>query len=100
MSTFKEYSAFDAVGLAVETGDQPASQAECRATPGCEEYFDGSSAQKGITVAFLGLGGAFGVAGVLVCLMVATTGGASRWMLPVTGAAILFGAIGVVVLNV
>ena len=87
------------IGLAVDTADQP-TRDDCVATEGCREYFDGGSAQKATTVAFLGLGGAFGVAGVIVCLMVATSGAGSRLMLPVTGIAILFGAIGVVVANV
>lgn len=87
------------IALAVDTADQPTRE-DCVVTPGCTEYFDGGSAQKATTVAFLGLGGAFGVAGVIVCLLVATSGGSSRWMLPVTGMAILFGAIGVVVANV
>lgn len=87
------------IALAVDTADQQTRE-DCLAAATCDEYFDGGSAQKATTVAFLGLGGAFGIAGVLVCLMVVASGAASRWMLPVTGAAILFGAIGVVVANV
>jgi hypothetical protein len=85
------------IALAVDTADQKLRE-DC-AAPGCE-YFDGGSAQRAVTVAFLGLGGAFGVGGVIVCLFVASSGTSSRWMLPVTGMAILFGAIGVVVANV
>ena len=85
------------IALAVETADLP-TQDECGV--GCTDYFDGGSAQKGATVALLGIGGAGGVAGVIVCLLVAVWGSGSRWMLPVTGAAILFGALGVVVANV
>jgi hypothetical protein len=85
------------IALAVDAADQKLRE-DCH-TAGCE-YFDGGSAQRAVTVAFLGLGGLFGVAGVMVCLLVATSGGSSRWMLPVTGMAILFGAIGVVVANV
>jgi hypothetical protein len=85
--------------LAVDTADQKIRE-DCVAAQACTEYFDGGSAQKAATVVFLGLGGAFGVAGVIVCMFVAATGAASRWMLPVTGMAILFGAIGVVVANV
>jgi hypothetical protein len=82
---------------AVDTADQKLLEDCVRA--GCEG-FDGGAAQRGTTVAFLGLGGVVGVAGVIICLLVATSGSGSRWMLPVTGAAILFGAIGVVVGNV
>jgi hypothetical protein len=87
------------IGLAVDTADQQTRE-DCLASAGCTEYFDGGSAQKASTVALLGIGGALGVAGVLVCVFVAAWGSGSRWMLPVTGAAILFGAIGVVVANV
>ena len=85
------------ISLAVQTADQP-TRDDCLA--GCTEYFDGGSAQKATSVALLGLGGGLGVAGVLICLAVAASGAGSRWMLPVTGAAIVIGAIGVVVLNV
>lgn len=87
------------IALAVETIDQPIRE-DCDPAAGCTEYFDGGSAQKAVTAVFLGLGGAVGVVGVLVSLLVATSGAAARLMLPVTGAAILFGVIGVVVANV
>ena len=87
------------IALAVDTADLPTRE-ECFETAGCSEHFDGGSAEQATTTALLGLGGAFGVAGVIVCLFVAAWGAGTRWMLPVTGAAILFGAIGVVVANV
>ena len=97
------FAAVVLIAIAVDRADLPTS-AECNrdptVIPADGECFDGGSAQKSVTVAFLGLGGAFGIVGVLICLMVAGSGGSSRWMLPVTGAAILFGAIGVVVGNV
>jgi len=91
------------IGLAFDTADTPTA-AECEATPDVipadGECLDSSSGQKSITVALLGLGGVFGAIGVIVCLLVATAGAGIRFMLPITGAAVLFGAAGVVVANV
>jgi hypothetical protein len=91
------------IGLAVDTADRPTIE-ECRTgaveIPADGDCFDGGSAQQNLTVGFLGLGGLLGAAGVVVCLFVAASASGSRWMLPITAGAIIFGAAGIIAANV
>jgi hypothetical protein len=80
----------------VEIADTPLLDA-CRADPTCTEYFDGSSAQKTIAVALGFISGALAGVGALIALLFAVTGTRGRLLLQVTGAAIAFGALSLLI---
>ena len=80
----------------VEIADTPLLDA-CRADPTCTEYFDGSSAQKTIAVALGFISGALAGVGALIALYFAATGARGRLLLQVTGAAIAFGALSLLI---
>jgi hypothetical protein len=79
----------------VDIGDTPVGAQECRETPGCDEYFDGSSGQK---TASLVLGWPSGVlAGVaaLFALYFAATGRRGRTLMQLVGVALVLGALSI-----
>lgn len=69
----------------------------CRADPACTEYFDGSSAQRAISVALGFVSGALALVGALVAFYFAATGRRGRLLLQLTGAAIVFGAASILI---
>jgi hypothetical protein len=79
-----------------EISDTPLLDA-CQADPTCTEYFDGSSAQKTIAVVFGFISGALAAVGALIALYFAATGRRGRLLLQVTGAAIAFGALSLLI---
>jgi hypothetical protein len=80
----------------IEIADTPLLDA-CQADPTCSEYFDGSSAQKTIAVAFGFISGALAAVGALVALYFAATGRRGRLLLQLTGVAIAFGALSLLI---
>jgi hypothetical protein len=80
----------------VEISDTPLLD-ECRSDPTCTEYFDGSSGQKTIAVILGFVSGALAGVGALVALYFAATGRHGRLLLQVTGAAIAFGAVSLLI---
>jgi hypothetical protein len=80
----------------IEIADTPLLDA-CQADPTCTEYFDGSSAQKAIAVALGFISGALAGIGALIALYFAVTGARGRLLLQITGAAIGFGVLSLLI---
>lgn len=79
-----------------EIADTPLLDA-CRADPTCTEYFDGSSAQRTIAVVFGFISGGLAAIGALAAFYFAATGHRGRLLLQLTGAAIAFGALSILI---
>ena len=80
-----------------EIADKPTGLEDCLSTPGCDEYFDGSSAQKAATLVLGFASGFFAAVGVLFSLYFAATGRRGRQLLWVVGVAIALGVLSIVI---
>lgn len=80
-----------------DIGDKPVGLEECQATPGCTEYFDGSSTQKTIALILGWPSGVLAGIAALVALYFAVTGRRGRLLLQLTGAAVVLGALSILV---
>jgi hypothetical protein len=80
-----------------DIADTPVGQAACAAEPGCTEYFDGSSAQKTISLVLGFPSGVLAGIAALVALYFAATGLRGRLLLQLTGAAIALGALSLLI---
>jgi hypothetical protein len=85
------------IAAMIDISDKPTGLADCVRTPGCTEYFDGSSAQKAITVALGFACGGVAAIGVLFSLYFVFTGRRGRTLLQIVGAAVVLGALSIVI---
>lgn len=85
------------IAAMIDISDKPTGLAECVRTPGCTEYFDGSSAQKAITVALGFASGGIAAIGVLFSLYFVFTGRRGRTLLQIVGAAVVLGVLSIVI---
>jgi hypothetical protein len=85
------------IAAMADISDKPAGLHECQTTPGCTEYFDGSSAQKAVTVALGFASGAVAAIGVLFALYFVFTGRRGRTLLQIVGVAIVLGVLSIVI---
>ncbi len=83
------------VAVGIDIAGTPIGLAACQADPECDEYFDGSSAERGIQVVLLCLSGALAGIAAIVALMFAVTGRRGALLLRLTGAAIAVGVIAI-----
>lgn len=84
------------VAVMVDLNDTPL-KAECTADPLCTEYYDGSDTAKTITMILGFASGAFAAIGALLAFYFAATGRRGRLLLQLTGAAIVLGALSILV---
>jgi hypothetical protein len=85
------------IAAMIDISDKPTGLAECVRTPGCTEYFDGTSAQKAITVALGFACGGVAAIGVLFSLYFVFTGRRGRTLLQIVGAAVVLGVLSIVI---
>lgn len=81
----------------IDIGDTPVGAAECAAEPGCTEYFDGSSAQKTISLILGWPSGVLAGIAAFVALFFAATGRQGRLLLQLTGAALALGSLSILI---
>jgi hypothetical protein len=85
------------IAAMADISDKPTGLAECARTPGCTEYFDGSSAQKAITVALGFASGGVAAIGVLFSLYFVFTGRRGRTLLQIVAVAVVLGVLSIVI---
>jgi hypothetical protein len=84
------------IAVMVDLGDTPLKD-ECAVDPTCSEYFDGSDTAKTITLVLGYASGAAAGIAALLAFYFAATGRRGRLLLQLTGAAIILGALALIV---
>jgi hypothetical protein len=84
------------IAVMVDLGDTPLKDA-CAKDPSCSEYFDGSDSTKTITLVLGYASGAAAVIAALLAFYFAATGRRGRLLLQLTGAAIVLGALALII---
>ncbi len=84
------------VMVAIDIADTPLLD-DCAADPTCNEYFEGSSAQKTIYVILAWPSAVLAGLAALTALFFAATGRRGRLLLQLTGAAVVLGALAIVI---